>query len=115
MSASVTFNALLNYILDKDPDDPLILLSLWREGSFDEVREGWPDIPAAVFPKPDLHGVEQLEKNVRVLLDGCPYTVRDMSGDFTGMRGREYLPGSLGITFLGMQQRLKEAEAKAKA
>jgi hypothetical protein len=56
-----------------------------------------------------------LEANVRSLLDGCPFTVRDLSGDRTGMRGREDLAGSLAITFLGMQTRVKEAAASAPA
>jgi hypothetical protein len=46
---------------------------------------------------------------VRYLLDNCPHTVRDMSGQRTGTRGQEDLVGSLSITFLGMQTRLAQA------
>ncbi len=46
---------------------------------------------------------DTLEDNVRYLLANCPFTVKDMSGDRTGIRGREDLAGSLAITFLKMQ------------
>jgi hypothetical protein len=59
-------------------------------------------VQAAPSDLPNTPG-DTLEDNVSHLLDKCPYTVRDMSGERTGMRGREDLAGSLAITFLGMQ------------
>ena len=62
-------------------------------------------------PMPEEVKGGTLEENVKILLDKCPFTVRDMSGDYTGSMGVESLSGSLSITFLGMQQevtRLKE-------
>lgn len=56
---------------------------------------------------------DTLEDNVRYLLDQCPHSVRDQSGERTGMRGREDLAGSLAITFLGMQHKLAELAAPA--
>lgn len=47
------------------------------------------------------------EENVKHMLDNCPYTVRDLSGEMTGERGKEYLIGSLSITFLSMMHKLK--------
>ena len=55
--------------------------------------------------KPDPNSMEE---NVKALLDGCPYRRSDMSGDLTGIRGVESLIGSLVLTFMGMQHRLKE-------
>lgn len=52
------------------------------------------------------------EENVEVLLKGCPHTVRDLSGDVNGLWGKEYLIGSLCITFSKMQNMLKEGGVK---
>ena len=54
-----------------------------------------------------------MHEHMHALLDKCPFTIRDMSGQRTGMRGRESLSGSLAITFLGMQNELTEAQGKA--
>lgn len=51
-SAGPMWNALLNYVLENRSEDPLDLLHLWREGSFDVIRKEWPDVPAEMFPKP---------------------------------------------------------------
>lgn len=63
-----------------------------------------PPAPAAedLIEKPG----DTLADNVRHLLSNCPHTVRDLSGERTGMRGREDLIGSLAITFVGMQGKL---------
>lgn len=50
--ANACWNALLNYVLDGRIDEPMVLLRMWREGAFDEIREEWPDVPDAIFPKP---------------------------------------------------------------
>lgn len=54
---------------------------------------------------------DSLEENVRYLLDNYKGTVRDMSGDVTGDRSKEFLAGSLALTFLAMKHRLNELEA----
>lgn len=51
-SVGPMWNALLNYVLDNRIDEPLELLRLWREGSFDEIRQEWPDVPQEMFPSP---------------------------------------------------------------
>jgi len=50
---------------------------------------------------------DSLESSVKYLLEKCPYTVRDMSGERTGARWLEDLTGSLVLTFMGMEHRLK--------
>lgn len=50
-SAGTTWNALLDYVLENRTEDPMVLLRLWREGSFDEIRSEWPGVPEAIFPK----------------------------------------------------------------
>lgn len=45
------WNALLNYVLEHRTEDHIVLLHLWREGSFDKIREQWPDVPEEAFPK----------------------------------------------------------------
>lgn len=50
--ANACWNALLNYVLDGRIDEPMELLRMWREGAFDEIRQEWPDVPDAIFPKP---------------------------------------------------------------
>lgn len=51
-SAGPMWNALLNYVLENQSEEPLTLLRLWREGSFDTIRKEWPDVPDEMFPKP---------------------------------------------------------------
>lgn len=48
--AGPMWNALLNYVLENQNEDPLVLLRLWREGSFEEIRKEWPDVPQEMFP-----------------------------------------------------------------
>lgn len=45
--------------------------------------------------------------NVKYLLDKSPYTLRDMSGDISGIRFVESLVGSLVLTFTRMENALK--------
>lgn len=52
MDVTPVWNALLNYVLENQGEDPLTLLRLWREGSFDTIRKEWPDVPDEIFPKP---------------------------------------------------------------
>lgn len=82
----------------------------WRDTSGDAMGvRAWADMPAgsamlqAAPPAPAPMDGDTLEDNVRYLLEQCPFTVRDKSGDRTGMRGREDLAGSLALTFLKMQ------------
>jgi hypothetical protein len=56
---------------------------------------------------------DTLEDNVRYLLSRCPWTVRDMSGERTGMRGKEDIAGSLAITWMKMEDRIRELERAA--
>lgn len=48
-------NAVIQFILEKDPDDPIAFLRCWNEGDFETLREEWeqasgdPKIPDAVF------------------------------------------------------------------
>lgn len=44
------WNALLNYVLENQSEDPMALLRLWREGSFDVIRKEWPDVPKEIYP-----------------------------------------------------------------
>lgn len=57
---------------------------------------------------------DTLIDNVTALLDACPYTVRDVSGERTKIRGQEDLIGSLAITFMAMQNRLSEGNGTAR-
>lgn len=50
--AGPMWNALLNYVLENQGEESLTLLRLWREGSFDTIRQEWPDVPDEVFPEP---------------------------------------------------------------
>jgi hypothetical protein len=50
MKSDNVWNDLINYILDNDVGDPITLLRLWREGSFDVIRKEWPDVPESIFP-----------------------------------------------------------------
>ena len=79
---------------------PLFLDTILHEYAdlTEELRENDPD---------------SLLSNVKYLLDKCPYTVRDMSGERTGIRYKEDIAGSLAITFLGMQHRLEKYENRS--
>lgn len=57
-----------------------------------------------------LYADDEVDANLRYLLDNCPYAVRDMSGEVTGIRGKEHVLGSLVLTFMGMQDRLRKAQ-----
>lgn len=39
-----------NYVLENQSEDPMALLRLWREGSFDVIRKEWPDAPKEIYP-----------------------------------------------------------------
>lgn len=50
--------------------------------------------------------LEGLQECVSYLLDNCPFTIRDNSGELSGARGVEDISGSLALTFKKMQQDL---------
>ena len=120
------------YVVDHYSQGPEGVADILRHSDFGAVRVEahaadigeWHDAhalnmtstPIDEFRK-QFHGtntgfpIDSLEDNVAYLLDRCPYTVRDMSGERTGARWKEDLVGSLVITFMGMENRLKELES----
>lgn len=82
----------------------------WRHHDDSGRLVPWVVVPPVAAAAPEAGG-GSLEENVRHLLTRSPYTVRDHSGDRTGSRAQEDLAGSLAITFLGMEQHIRELQA----
>ncbi|NVL49914.1 hypothetical protein F2S72_09190 [Pseudomonas syringae pv. actinidiae] len=79
--AQTSYNAVINYILANPCESPMEFLRCWREGSFDSLRNEWPDAPEDVYLADSQHpdfkgfgarkGAETVELTGTKLLGRC--------------------------------------------
>lgn len=79
--AQTSYNAVINYILANPCESPMEFLRCWREGSFDSLRNEWPDAPEDIYLADSQHpdfkgfgarkGAETVELTGTKLLGRC--------------------------------------------
>lgn len=54
--------AVINFMLDLDPDDAMSFLNTWNVGEFDMCRKEWPEAPEACYIGADVLHPETLRE-----------------------------------------------------
>nr|WP_192963457.1 hypothetical protein [Pseudomonas fluorescens]CEK42292.1 hypothetical protein PQBR57_0339 [Pseudomonas fluorescens SBW25] len=68
------YKAVIDYVLANPCESPMEFLRCWNEGSFDSLREEWPDAPKAIY------GADSLHPDYKGLGVSGPHQAKELTG-----------------------------------